>query len=118
MQYISTRGESPPQSFLQILLGGLAPDGGLYLPENYPQISREELRRWQYFNYRELAFAVLSKFATDIPADDLRAIIDKTYTPEVYCNTRPGENAEDIAPLRPGAGPAHPRAVQRPDVGL
>lgn len=100
MRYISTRGESPPQSFLQILLGGLAPDGGLYLPESYPQISREELTSWQHFNYRQLAFAVLSKFATDIPAADLRAIIDKTYTAEVYCNTRPGENAADIAPVR------------------
>ena len=100
MQYISTRGEAPPQSFLQILLGGLAPDGGLYLPETYPQISHEELSSWRHFNYRELAFAVLSKFATDIPADELRAIIDRTYTAQVYCNTRPGENAEDITPVR------------------
>ena len=100
MRYISTRGESPSQSFLQILLGGLAPDGGLYLPESYPQLSLDELKSWQHFNYRELAFAVLSKFATDIPAVDLRAIIDKTYTAEVYCNTRPGENAQDIAPVR------------------
>ena len=100
MKYISTRGEAPPQSFLQILLGGLAPDGGLYLPETYPQISREELASWRRFNYRELAFAVLSKFVTDIPADDLRALIDKTYTAQVYCNTRPGENAEDITPVR------------------
>ena len=100
MKYISTRGEAPPQSFLQILLGGLAPDGGLYLPETYPQISREELASWRRFNYRELAFAVLSKFVTDIPANDLRALIDKTYTAQVYCNTRPGEDAEDITPVR------------------
>jgi len=100
MHYLSTRGAAPQQSFLQILLGGLAPDGGLYLPETYPQISLDELKRWQHFNYRELAFAVLSKFATDIPLDDLRAIIDKTYTAQVYCNTRPGENAEDITPVR------------------
>ena len=100
MQYISTRGESPPQTFTQILLGGLAPDGGLYMPEIYPQVSLDELASWQHFNYRDLAFAVLSKFATDIPALDLRAMIDKTYTAAVYCNTRPGENAEDIAPVR------------------
>ena len=100
MKYISTRGEAPPQNFLQILLGGLAPDGGLYLPEAYPQISHDELVSWQHLDYRQLAFAVLSKFATDIPADDLRAIINKTYTAEVYCNTRPGENADDIAPVR------------------
>ena len=100
MQYISTRGAAPKQSFLQILLGGLAPDGGLYLPESYPQISLDELKTWQAYNYPELAFAVLSKFATDIPANDLRAIIDRTYTPAVYCNTRPGENAADITPVR------------------
>ncbi len=100
MQYLSTRGAAPTQSFLQILLGGLAPDGGLYLPETYPQISPAELQQWQKFNYRELAFALLSKFATDIPADDLRACIERTYTPQVYCHTRPGENAEDITPVR------------------
>ena len=100
MQYISTRGAAPQQSFLQILLGGLAPDGGLYLPESYPQLSLDELKSWRHFNYRELAFAVLSKYITDIPAHDLRAIIDKTYIAEVYCNTRPGENAEDITPVR------------------
>ena len=100
MQYISTRGASPKQSFLQILLGGLAPDGGLYLPESYPQIALDELKTWQAYSYAELAFAVLSKFATDIPANDLRAIIDRTYTPAVYCNTSPGENAADITPVR------------------
>jgi len=100
MKYISTRGQSEPQSFLQILLGGLAPDGGLYLPESYPQISRDELASWRNYSYAELAYAVLSRFATDIPADDLRRIIAKTYTAEVYCHTRPGENASDITPVR------------------
>jgi threonine synthase len=100
MKYVSTRGRSEPQAFLPILLGGLAPDGGLYLPETYPSVSREELAAWKGFDYRQLAFAVLSKFATDIPADALRAIIDRTYTAKVYCHTRPGENAEDITPVR------------------
>ena len=100
MQYISTRGAAPAQSFLQILLGGLAPDGGLYLPQSYPQISHNELQQWQHFNYRDVAFALLSKFVTDIPANDLRICIERTYTPQVYCHTRPGENAEDITPVR------------------
>lgn len=99
MKYISTRGQSPAQSFSEILLGGLAPDGGLYLPETYPQFSADDLARMRGMNYRELAFEVLSRFITDIPADDLKALIDKTYTAEVYCNTRPGENAGDITPL-------------------
>ncbi|MEB4591471.1 threonine synthase [Candidatus Thiothrix sp. Deng01] len=99
MKYISTRGQSPAQSFTEILLGGLAPDGGLYLPETYPHFSDDGLARMRGMNYRELAFEVLSRFITDIPADDLQAIIDKTYTAAVYCNVRPGENAEDITPL-------------------
>lgn len=99
MQYISTRGQSPAQTFSEILLGGLAPDGGLYLPESYPQFTAAELQQMRGMNYRDLAFAVLSRFATDIPAADLKAIIDKTYTAAVYCNVRPGENADDITPL-------------------
>lgn len=99
MKYISTRGQAPAQSFSEILLGGLAPDGGLYLPETYPHFSADDLTQMRGMNYRELAFAVLSRFATDIPATDLKAIIDKTYTAEVYCNVRDGENPEDITPL-------------------
>lgn len=99
MKYISTRGQSPAQSFSEILLGGLAPDGGLYLPESCPQLSDADLTAMRGMNYRELAFAVLSRFVTDIPAADLQTIIDKTYTAEVYCNVRDGENAEDITPL-------------------
>ncbi|MEO6146227.1 MAG: threonine synthase, partial [Sulfuriferula sp.] len=99
MRYISTRGKAPAQTFTEILLGGLAPDGGLYLPETYPQFSRDDLERMREMNYRELAFEILSRYADDIPADDLRAIIDKSYTAEVYCNTRADENPEDITPL-------------------
>ena len=100
MKYISTRGLSPAKTFTEILLGGLAPDGGLYLPEQYPQVTRAELDAWRNLSYADLAFEVLSKFATDIPAADLKAILDKTYTAQVYCNGRPDSNAEDITPLR------------------
>ena len=99
MKYISTRGQSPAQSFSEILLGGLAPDGGLYLPESYPQLTDADLTAMRAMNYRELAFDLLSRFITDIPTDDLKAIVDKTYTAEVYCNVRPGEDAADITPL-------------------
>lgn len=98
MKYISTRGQSPAQSFSQILLGGLAPDGGLYLPEQYPQLTDADLSAMRGMNYRDLAYAILSRFVDDIPAADLKAIIDKTYRAEVYCYTRPGQNAEDITP--------------------
>ena len=99
MKYISTRGQSPALSFTEILLGGLAPDGGLYLPETYPQFSAEDLTRMRAMSYAELAFEILSRYADDIPAENLRAIINKTYTAEVYCNTRENEQASDITPL-------------------
>ncbi|MBW7903430.1 MAG: threonine synthase [Rhodocyclaceae bacterium] len=99
MRYLSTRGNAPAQSFCDILLGGLAPDGGLYLPETYPQVTRAELDAWRKLSYAELAFAILSKFVDDIPPADLKAICDKTYTAEVYRNCRPGENAAEITPV-------------------
>ncbi len=101
MRYLSTRGNAPAQSFSDILLGGLAPDGGLYLPESYPQVTRAELDAWRSLSYAELAFAILSKFIDDIPAADLKAICDKTYTAEVYCNARTGDKAADITPVHP-----------------
>jgi len=99
MQYVSTRGLAAGQSFSEILLGGLAPDGGLYLPAEYPQITSDELDAWRSFSYADLALAVLSKFATDIPIADLQALTHRTYTAEVYCNVRQGESAADITPL-------------------
>ncbi|MGB1011017.1 MAG: threonine synthase [Thiolinea sp.] len=99
MKYISTRGQSPAQSFSEILLGGLAPDGGLYLPESYPQFNADSLNQMRQMNYRDLAFTILEQLATDIPAADLRAIVDKTYTAEVFCHTRSDTDAEDITPL-------------------
>ncbi|WP_410211213.1 threonine synthase [Aquirhabdus sp.] len=100
MQYVSTRGYTAAQNFSEILLGGLAPDGGLYLPEVYPQVSHDELNAWRGLSYADLAFEVLKKFITDIPEDDIKALVTKTYTAEVYKNARAGENASEITPLR------------------
>lgn len=100
MQYISTRGASAALSFSQILLGGLAPDGGLYLPAEYPQVTSAELDAWRTLSYADLAFEVLKKFATDIPEADLHALVHKTYTADVYRNVRHGEEAARITPLR------------------
>ncbi len=98
MKYISTRGQSPALSFSEILLGGLAPDGGLYLPETYPQFTDADLTAMRGLNYADLAFAILSRLIDDIPAADLKAIIDKTYRADVYAYTRAGQNAADITP--------------------
>ena len=99
MRYISTRGHNANQSFSEILLGGLAADGGLFLPAEYPQITKKQLDAWRGLSYADLAFEILSLYCDDIPADDLRALIKKTYTAQVYCNGRSGDRAEDITPI-------------------
>ena len=105
MHYVSTRATSAsaarnPQQFSDILLGGLAPDGGLYLPAEYPQVTGAELDAWRKLSYAELAYEILRKFATDIPDADLKALTARTYTPEVYRNARADESSADITPLR------------------
>ncbi|MGE4242500.1 threonine synthase [Ramlibacter sp.] len=84
MRYVSTRGHADRKRFCEILLEGLAPDGGLYLPESYPRIDAATLATWRGLPYAELAFEILSLYIDDIPADDLRAICRKTYTREVF----------------------------------
>ena len=94
MNYLSTRGDQTPRKFCEILLEGLAPDGGLYLPESYPQVTDAMLTRWRGLAYADLAFEVLSLYIDDIPAADLKAICHKTYTSEVF-------GTPEIVPLRP-----------------
>ena len=94
MNYLSTRGDKTPRKFCDILLEGLAPDGGLYLPERYPQIDTAALERWRNLPYADLAFEVLSLYIDDIPAADLKAICRKTYTQDVFGTVA-------IVPLRP-----------------
>ncbi len=84
MNYLSTRGHADRKRFCEILLEGLAPDGGLYLPEHYPQIDGVTLTRWRGLKYADLAFEILSLYIDDIPAADLKAICHKTYTEEVF----------------------------------
>ena len=94
MNYLSTRGEAASRGFAAILLEGLAPDGGLYVPERYPRVDAQTLGAWRKLSYPELAFAVLSLYIDDIPATDLRALVARTYTAETFGDAR-------IAPLRP-----------------
>jgi len=105
MNYLSTRasrpsgtGSVPLKRFCEILLEGLAPDGGLYLPESYPQVSAQQLEAWRQLPYADLAFEILSLYIDDIPAPDLRAICRATYTEAVF-------GSPQIAPLKSlGAG--------------
>lgn len=79
MRYISTRGGIQPISFKDAVMMGLATDGGLLLPESYPQISLEQLGTWRKLSYPQLAFQVISRFVDDIPANDLQALIERSY---------------------------------------
>ncbi|MBL7011944.1 MAG: threonine synthase [Kiritimatiellales bacterium] len=78
MKYISTRGKMEPASFLDAVMTGLAPDGGLLLPESLPNVS-DKLEAWAHLSYQDLAFEVMRLFTTDMPAEDLKALIDKSY---------------------------------------
>ncbi|WP_152206160.1 threonine synthase [Marinobacter changyiensis] len=80
MRYISTRGAAPALGFEDVLLTGLATDGGLYVPESLPHFTLEEIRSWRGLSYSELAFNVMYPFVEDaIPAADFRAMLDETY---------------------------------------
>ncbi len=93
MKYISTRGATEHKPFSEVLLMGLAPDGGLMLPDHYPHISEQTLQQWRGLSYPELAFEVMSLFVTDIPAADLRDIIQRTYTEAAF-------GSKEITPVR------------------
>lgn len=81
MKYISTRGQAPALSFEDVVLTGLAPDGGLYVPEKIPSFSREEIASWAGLSYQELAFKVMHPFIDGALTDDeFRKIIDEAYS--------------------------------------
>ncbi|MBU3071609.1 threonine synthase [Aestuariicella sp. G3-2] len=81
MKYISTRGDAPALSFEDVVLTGLAPDGGLYVPENLPKFSQEEIASWAGLSYQELAFKVIAPFvAGEVPDTELKKIIDDSYS--------------------------------------
>ena len=91
MEYISTRGGGEPKSFEDVILTGLAPDGGLYVPKSLPNYSHEEIASWADLSYQQLALKVITPFVDGaIPEGDLERLIEKSYG-----NFR----HEDIAPL-------------------
>jgi threonine synthase len=94
MRYVSTRGDRTERAFCDILLEGLAPDGGLYLPTTYPCIDAARLAKWRTLPYADLAFEILSLYIDDIPADHLHALCRKTYTAAVF-------GSDAIVPLKP-----------------
>ncbi|WP_213875084.1 threonine synthase [Pseudomonas sp. dw_358] len=92
MRYISTRGQAPALDFEEVLLAGLASDGGLYVPENLPRFTQEEIASWAGLPYHELAFRVMRPFVTgSIPDADFKKILEETYGVFAHAS---------IAPLR------------------
>jgi threonine synthase len=94
LKYLSTRGDTTPRPFCEILLEGLAPDGGLYLPRSYPRIDAATFAGWRKLSYAELAFEILSLYIDDIPGEELRALVQRTYTAQVF-------GTPQITPLKP-----------------
>ena len=93
MKYVSTRGHAASQNFTDILLEGLAPDGGLMVPEHWPRIMPVKLEALRDLPYPRLAFEILRFFADDFPGADLKALVDRTYTKEIF-------GTPEITPLR------------------
>ena len=93
MRYVSTRGGAEPRHFTEILLEGLAPDGGLYVPEAFP---KADLAAWRALPYPELAFQVLSRFIDDIP--ELESLVQRAYSARRFG----GEEVTPLKTLEPG----------------
>ena len=80
MRYISTRGQAPALNFEEVLLAGLATDGGLYVPEYLPRYTPEEIMAWRGLPYYELATRIMYPFVEgSIPEEDFRAMVKETY---------------------------------------
>lgn len=94
MKYVSTRGARNLGGFCDVLLSGLAPDGGLAMPESIPAFSPQEIEALRGLNYPDLAYAVMRPFIDDIPEADLRRLLQNTYTESAF-------HSPDITPLTP-----------------
>lgn len=104
MKYISTRGQMEPIGFQDAVMTGLAPDGGLLLPESLPDVS-DKLDAWAELSYKELAYEVMCLFATDIPAADLKQLIDTAYSTFEHPETTPSIAVGDFQILELFHGP-------------
>lgn len=100
MEYVSTRDSSArPRKFSEILLGGLADDGGLMMPASYPQVSAAQLESWRRLSYVDLATEIIAMYVDDVPRADLRVLVAKSYSREAFGNGRDPSRATDITPL-------------------
>ncbi|MDX2495199.1 MAG: threonine synthase [Desulfuromusa sp.] len=105
MKYCSTRGKVRGLSFSAAVMMGLADDGGLLLPEEIPTLSKSELQQLSDLPYPELAFQIISKFATDIPALDLKDLINRSYANFEHPQITPVVKKNDLYILELFHGP-------------
>ena len=105
MKYISTRGGIAPISFSEAVMMGLATDGGLLLPEKIETVDIKTLEKWQGLKYQDLAFEVISRFVDDIPAPDLKELIDRSYASFTHPEITPLVRVGDIHILELFHGP-------------
>lgn len=84
MTFVSTRGGMAPAPFTQVLIDGLAPDGGLTVPDHVPAVDAARLEGWRGLDYPALAAEVIGLYATDIPAADLARLTAAAYAPERF----------------------------------
>jgi threonine synthase len=92
-RYVSTRGRMPAARFCDVLLGGLAPDGGLVVPQAYPRLSSQELAALRPLSYPDLALSIIGRFVDDIPAADLERLVLRAYRAETF-------GSAEITPLQ------------------
>lgn len=96
MRYISTRGEAPPRTFTDVLLAGLAPDGGLYVPEAWPRLSREDIVGFAGCSYVEVAARVIAPFVDDaLSRAELRGTLAKAYAGFAHPSVAPLRQVDD-----------------------
>ena len=96
MRYISTRGEAPPQGFTDVLLAGLAPDGGLYVPEQWPHLSRDEIAGFAGRSYVDVAERVIAPFVgDDLSREDLRGSLERAYASFAHRSVAPVRQVDD-----------------------
>ncbi|NIH72081.1 threonine synthase [Auritidibacter ignavus] len=86
MQYVSTRGGMDPASFSDILLEGLAPDGGLVMPTEIPVIDQVTIESWRELSYPQLAREVIGRYWTETPTNDLEQIVTAAYGDQFSSN--------------------------------
>ena len=105
MKYCSTRGQVKGLNFTEAVMMGLADDGGLLLPESIPTFSPQQLETLNKLSYPDLAFEVISRFVDDIPATDLKDLIDRSYASFDHPDTTPVVKKDDVYILELFHGP-------------